>query len=399
MHHRRGHTKSRHGCMTCKTRRVKCDELRPICSNCTQRREKCVYPGLGPHFFAESTRKSRKKAQSPPDTQTLPSSESQVFHSDIWTSNLSGSLSSIPNLPSLDMTQLELIIQWINHTHKFIARSEKTRQVWEMPVLEEALNAPFLMHGILALSALHLSHLRKDGRHVMWLDVAIAHKNTALIMFSDQLRNISQSNAKAMMIFAGLAFAFSLASALNMGTQGDMPGLNSLTDAFILARGVQTVLDAESGFLKESNFAPLFDMTAPEVDIPEHVLAALDRLEQLQVKCSQTDSNINSVAYMQTIKSLRNLAAFTYAEPTSMTMAAGWAIRASQEYFDDLKAKKPLALVILAHYCVFLHMARDNWSIGSWGRDVSKDITQLLEPEWQPHIEWATRQVLPSATE
>ncbi|KAJ5897427.1 hypothetical protein N7504_007715 [Penicillium tannophilum] len=297
------------------------------------------------------------------------------------------------------MTQLELVIQWINHTHKFAARSERTRKVWEMPVLEEALSAPFLMHGILALSALHLSHLREDGRHVMWLDTAIAHKNTALVMFSDQLRNIDKSNAKAMMVFAGLAFAFSLASAVIIGTKEDGPGLNALTDVFILARGVQTVLDAETDFLRQSNFKPLFDTTAPEVDIPEDILAALDRLEQLHIQCSQMDHNIDSASYTRAMYFLRDLAAITCAEPTSMTMAAGWAIHASQNYLADLKAKKPLALVVLAHYCVFLHMARENWCIGPWGCKVLLEITQVLEPEWHPHIEWATLNIFPSGTE
>jgi len=296
------------------------------------------------------------------------------------------------------MTQLELVIQWINHTHKFAARSENTRKVWETPVLEEALNAPFLMHGILALSALHLSHLREDERHIMWLDIAIAHKNTALAMFADQLRNITKSNAKAMMVFAGLAFAFSLASALNMGKKEDGPGLNALTDVFILARGVQTLLNAETDFLRQSNFKPLFDITVPEVDIPEDILAALNRLEQLQFQCGQMNNNIDSTSYTREINYLRDLAAITCAEPTSMTMAGGWAIRASQRYLDDLKAKKPLALVVLAHYCVFLHMARDNWCIGSWGRQVLLEITQALEPDWHPHIEWATLKVLPSGT-
>lgn len=297
------------------------------------------------------------------------------------------------------MTQLELVLQWINHTHKFAARSEKTRKVWEMPVLEEALSAPFLMHGILALSALHLSHLREDDRHVMWLDTAIAHKNTALVMFSDQLRNISKSNAKAMMIFAGLAFAFSLASALNMGTKEDGPGLNALTDVFNLARGVQTVLGAEREFLHQSNLEPLFDLSIPEVDIPENISAALDRLAQLQIQRNQLDDSIDSASYARAINRLRDLAAITCAIPNSMTMACGWAIHASQRYLDDLKAKKPLALVVLAHYCVFLHMARDNWCIGPWGREVLLDITQILEPEWQPHIEWATLNVLSSGIE
>ncbi|KAI7281971.1 hypothetical protein KC345_g3795 [Hortaea werneckii] len=38
---RLGHKKSRNGCITCKTRRVKCDEARPLCNRCNNTGRKC----------------------------------------------------------------------------------------------------------------------------------------------------------------------------------------------------------------------------------------------------------------------------------------------------------------------------------------------------------------------
>ncbi|KAF2853354.1 hypothetical protein T440DRAFT_390115, partial [Plenodomus tracheiphilus IPT5] len=53
---RRPHTKSRSGCTQCRGRRVKCDETRPICSNCQDRGKDCIYSrpmrGPGLHNFA-----------------------------------------------------------------------------------------------------------------------------------------------------------------------------------------------------------------------------------------------------------------------------------------------------------------------------------------------------------
>ncbi|KAJ5691085.1 hypothetical protein N7488_011820 [Penicillium malachiteum] len=391
MHHRRAHTKSRHGCTTCKTRRVKCDEQRPICGNCSSRNETCAYPGSGPFFFTGSQgRRSRKKASSE-DRQS--NSESPSFHDF---NQLGHSPTTASYAPTLDMKQLELVLQWINETHKLPARNEETRKVLEKIVLQEALTTPFLMHGILAISALHLSHLRRDDRHEMWLDIAIAHKNTALAMFSEQLQNIGQSNAKAMMIFAGLAFAFSMATALNLDTTEDGPGLNSLTNVFQLARGVQTIVNEAGSSLKESEFAPLFDITPPDVSIPARVIAALDQLDQLQAQCSEADPSIDSAAYAHAIQRMRRLVAFTFDSPMSMTMAGGWAISCPPAFLDDLNSRRPLALVVLAHYCVFLHMGRGNWSIGSWGYKVFSEITQELEPHWHPHIEWAARHIMSS---
>ncbi|KAJ5806814.1 hypothetical protein N7474_010406 [Penicillium riverlandense] len=249
------------------------------------------------------------------------------------------------------------------------------------------------MHGILALSALHLSHLHQDGRQTAWLDIAIAHKSTALSMFSDQLHNISESNAKAMVSFASLAVAFSFASALNCHDPADGPSLRALIDVFTLARGVQTVVNGATEFLRQSNYAPLFNITVPEVNIPDHVLAAFDRLDNLNNQCSQQSSTHNKTPYERAITNLRELVVFTYAEPNSLTMAAGWAIRAPVDYLSGLKNYEPLALVVLAHYCAFLHLARENWCAGTWGRSVLEEIVQTLDPNWQCHIDWAIKQV------
>ncbi|KAH7090490.1 hypothetical protein FB567DRAFT_519984 [Paraphoma chrysanthemicola] len=43
---RRGHTKSRLGCITCKKRKVKCSETWPSCTNCTKRGAICRYPSV-----------------------------------------------------------------------------------------------------------------------------------------------------------------------------------------------------------------------------------------------------------------------------------------------------------------------------------------------------------------
>lgn len=39
-----GHRKSRNGCLKCKARRVKCDEVQPICGNCSRLHLNCAWP-------------------------------------------------------------------------------------------------------------------------------------------------------------------------------------------------------------------------------------------------------------------------------------------------------------------------------------------------------------------
>ena len=185
-------------------------------------------------------------------------------------------------------------------------------------------------------------------------------------MFSEQLSNINHSNVKAMMSFAGLVVAFGLGSVLtSVAAHGQ--SLNSLIEIFNHLRGVQAVANKEIDFLLQSNLAPLFDVTQPEVCFPDHVITAFDRLYELKAQCGQQYVHHNYSTYERVLRYLRELVAFTLAQPSSMTLAAGWAIRAPAEYLNDLDNRVPFSLVVLAHYCGFLHMARENWCVGSWG--------------------------------
>ena len=60
---RRFHRKSRKGCATCKRRRVKCDETKPVCKNCQRIGLECLY--LYPYATLEEKQKAMaaKKAQ------------------------------------------------------------------------------------------------------------------------------------------------------------------------------------------------------------------------------------------------------------------------------------------------------------------------------------------------
>lgn len=51
---RKGHTKSRRGCLNCKRRKVKCQETQPECENCTRIGLVCAYPDARPRSAKEA---------------------------------------------------------------------------------------------------------------------------------------------------------------------------------------------------------------------------------------------------------------------------------------------------------------------------------------------------------
>ncbi|WVQ78018.1 hypothetical protein IAT38_000099 [Cryptococcus sp. DSM 104549] len=51
---RQKYTRTRTGCLCCRTRRIKCDEARPVCKRCVIAKKDCVYPDNGPGSGAGS---------------------------------------------------------------------------------------------------------------------------------------------------------------------------------------------------------------------------------------------------------------------------------------------------------------------------------------------------------
>ncbi|KAL4928053.1 Zn(II)2Cys6 transcription factor [Aspergillus undulatus] len=388
---RRTHRKSRHGCKACKHRRVKCDEARPVCSNCSQREELCEYVTEASYIWAEEEAPARRTRRRKTPAQT----ENHASPSDAPFQLLDrfGGPGASSSSPSLDMTQLRLLVNWQHETCQFYSRDTETRIVWQINLVDEALKTPPLMHGILAVSALHLA-LSDQSDPALWLEIATAHKGQALHALQKGLRNVTEDNARSMMGLSALVVAYAFGSALtDTGvSDGDRPSLNSLNNVFILCRGVQQITDAAFSFLRQSNFAPLFAPGNPYLAMPDYVKASLDRLDRLNTEYLHAEDH-DAATYTRAIEGLRGLSGHAFTQPNSMTLAAGWAIRVPPEYLQYLQANEPLALVVHAHYCAFLHLARGNCFLQYWGRFVLQDIRRLLDESWEGYISWPIAEV------
>src|SRR5271156_6658675 len=88
---RRQHTKSRHGCVQCKLRRVKCCAQTPICSNCQRRGENCSFLSTFQPLKASNT----ASYLSSPALTSVPIT--------------GGTLNGVPNALGLDLQTLELM--------------------------------------------------------------------------------------------------------------------------------------------------------------------------------------------------------------------------------------------------------------------------------------------------
>lgn len=136
---RRPHRKSRNGCLTCKKRRVKCDELGSPCGPCRARAIHCEYAG---------TKRLSK-----------PSAEKDL------SDNASATLSSVGAYWSASrrILELELLHQWSTVTYKsYCGTVEDEYWNWQVLVPRLAMQHDCLLHAILAMSALEIAAFAGD---------------------------------------------------------------------------------------------------------------------------------------------------------------------------------------------------------------------------------------------
>ncbi|RAH66973.1 Zn(II)2Cys6 transcription factor [Aspergillus aculeatinus CBS 121060] len=170
---RKSHTKSRGGCQACKSSRVKCDEIRPSCRRCCQRRTLCVYG----------------------DPRAAYSQASSEDHEPVWPGCVTGNYSHVNNcldpngswLPGeISPTPRSMyLLRHVDGCLDATLTSEVGREIFNQFLLPNCASIPMLHNALLALSARHLQHLqpaRTEHQKACWL-----HTQTATRLLREEL--------------------------------------------------------------------------------------------------------------------------------------------------------------------------------------------------------------------
>lgn len=163
---RRPHSKSRHGCTTCKRRRVKCDETHPICKNCQHLDLQCSYTSVP------------TPASQPVGTPNV--MDIRLFHH--FTTVVSRTITDA-GIPS--------------------------NEIWNTEIPNMAFDHPCLMSAILALSARHLANSVPAPMN----STIKSQHDEAIRLLSQDVRSVTPENFDAFLATSILLVLGSLANA------------------------------------------------------------------------------------------------------------------------------------------------------------------------------------------
>ncbi|KAL5041089.1 hypothetical protein BDW71DRAFT_192483 [Aspergillus fruticulosus] len=268
--HRARHTKSRHGCFSCKLRRVKCDEARPACGACSSRGEPCTFPD--PSTIPDTTGPTRKQPARGRRTRSLQPEGSVPDQPQ------SPRFSEPPTEDVLAMDDLRLMQFYHLYTAPQMSLDDKRRIVWQRVVPILAAKHNYLMHLLLAVGGVHMiatQELENDTQgpetDTVGLRVIMEHYQRGLRGFREAVSQIAQLNSEA--IYAGslllVAFTYASFQLSELDRQSVNEGLlldfvsesqdgNVLHFRWLhLIRGVSSVICDQWGALKASRLRPL----------------------------------------------------------------------------------------------------------------------------------------------
>ncbi|CAD0082686.1 unnamed protein product [Aureobasidium vineae] len=331
MPQRRSHTKSRRGCSQCKQRHVKCDESMPSCGYCLKREVVCS-------FIAPSN-------DNTPGLTASPSGRSE------------STTSPAPRTTETRVLELRLMHNWSTNAYKSLRQHSDETHLWQVVVPELALSHEYLLNALLALSARQISF-----EDPSWDWAALEYEGRALSEFQHVLGALDSSNCEAIFACSILIMVFSLAQSHWQHSRQLSDALVDILELRQFISGVGLVHRNYSDLLHLSSFGTLFNQHTPSnLDSGNGTGVPLPDM------CRKSHSD--AISYLQHAMS-------SYCTGGIMSEIMTWPATLGDEYMSLIEARDSLALAILAHYGVIIHLLRDRW----WAADAGKRLVLAILP-------------------
>ncbi|KGO73178.1 Protein of unknown function DUF3505 [Penicillium italicum] len=277
-----------------------------------------------------------------------------------------------------------LLDHYRNYTYKTLSCTTETQDAFGVTVVELASRFPFLLHGVLACSALHLASIDPDHR-TYYTTRSMQHQCQALPAFRWACMHVDLENCQAV-----LAFSFFLVNCA-LSSQSEEPKL-FLTDddgdqlhwIYLLRNGCSMLCpvwdELTSGPV--APFAALWrDDLGVTADADDPLLVTLLSVipEHEPEYPVYRDSAVKLVEAIEFVKQRGQ-------SSTIWDVLNSWPMRVMPEYLALLKRNFPSALLLLAYYAVLLRPNRGEWFLEGWSQKLLDEIARRLHGNCSPQM-------------
>jgi hypothetical protein len=287
----------------------------------------------------------------------------------------------------LDFHELELMHHYQELVCCTLSRQPPIQQTWQSVIPKEATAHSGLMHALLALAALHHSHLGSNG-YGRFRSAAIRHQNLSISYLRSLINNASPENCNALFALSTSVVVFVFALPQSPIAPTDFDPFQEMIRLVELVKGACAVVKMTREWVSQGPLRPLLFPGAWDVRLV--VADEIGNALKCLILCNDTfvQSEPERATYGTAIKMLRQTFEMLALNPDDQCLSLLWVALMEREYIDLLRAEEPMALVLLAHFGVALHVSRRNWWSGNWGYQIVKAVHDMLDGHWHPRIQW-----------
>ncbi|MCJ1330647.1 hypothetical protein MMC10_007332 [Thelotrema lepadinum] len=299
-------------------------------------------------------------------------------------------------------TNDKLLEHYLAVTYKTLVERDEEEDFWRTSILRLAEEHAFVMHAILATSALHLAWLHPAQRRQNTV-VATLHQQKALPLYQAAMDHPDEHNCHALFAFASILAVLEFAAPkgpedlLLLESTDDRDGLPRWLH---LVRGGCTLL----GFLWSSIAAgparPLIGAGNIPVDVnqcpDDPALVALLPLFSTGSDILQSADILELDVYKAALEDLRRVFAHSRINAESFKyryLIQLWPANVPQVFIDLLNDLRPGALVLLTYYCVLIKRAQGCWYLQGSADQLMGLVQNNLDAHLAPWVRWPSQEM------
>lgn len=293
-----------------------------------------------------------------------------------------------------------LLRHYITSTSISIAHDAQSEALWQVTVPQLAYRHPFLMHAILACSALHLAYKRPEEQG-QYLIEASSHQDVAMPQFRSAIDNVDKDSCHSIMVFSHLLVIYSFALErqderllIVDGNRSDvLPSwLHFLRNGCLMVCSVWDQI--ENGPVKElaSQWeVPVEISEEGKLPLTDHLLSVIPS-EDSQYAWSEEARRLYTDAAVELGRAF--MCTRTLGEKlTTWDALRLWPMKISVDYMNLLNQWHPGALILLAHYCILLQKLDTHWYFEGRATKLLSTILKRLDTRWHCFIEWPLEEI------
>lgn len=272
--------------------------------------------------------------------------------------------------------------------------------IWRHFIPHEAFKHAFLMHGLLAFSALHLAFLIPDNSP-KYLQLCDKHQSIALQHFRSILSSpVDPELANALLAQAATLSISSMARSCAL-SKTEVMSMDSVMELFILTKGIANVINLAKEHIARGPLGEMLQNTAypPGMTIPLPI-GVVSRFEAMRLMLTSPAQGLeqddlehcqNALTGLEDV--YKNIVYFSRTSDVDIGPVSQWQVKVSMGYIKLVQEHNAPALIILAYYAAAITAIRKAWYTHNWAKYALRGISSSLKPDMQHWLQWPLQQV------